>query len=220
MGCDKSYFPQAVVGAVLGPVLGAVTRVVVVLCYFARAAVGAVTRTVTGAVTGAVARGGLSSNSDIFDPCLKTFVVYQVKKKYDRTLDWLRPPDNQALIYDWRDTKAAWKAQEIGDERFVRAYVEYDNMGPFEDFYDYTPDLSVALMDNSIRSLFYTGLKLQEQRKLQGQFSQTYKFLNGLNDITLEGLFDRRNSVRTRNKRPRTDKKLQDIPGQLKLPKF
>ncbi|KAF2351633.1 hypothetical protein FHG87_017614 [Trinorchestia longiramus] len=39
-----------------------------------------------------------------------------------------------------------------------------------------------------------------EQRRLRGQLIETYKYLNGLNHVTLEALFQRDNNVRTRNK--------------------
>ncbi|KAF2344284.1 hypothetical protein FHG87_024960 [Trinorchestia longiramus] len=38
-----------------------------------------------------------------------------------------------------------------------------------------------------------------EQRRLRGQLIDTYKYLNGLNHVTLEALFQRDNNVRTRN---------------------
>ncbi|KAF2347558.1 hypothetical protein FHG87_021687 [Trinorchestia longiramus] len=38
-----------------------------------------------------------------------------------------------------------------------------------------------------------------EQRRLRGQLIETSKYLNGLNDVTLEGLFERDGNVRTRN---------------------
>ncbi|KAF2347434.1 Reverse transcriptase RNA-dependent DNA polymerase [Trinorchestia longiramus] len=38
-----------------------------------------------------------------------------------------------------------------------------------------------------------------EQRRLRGQLIQTFKYLNGLNNVTLEGLFERDGNVRTRN---------------------
>ncbi|KAF2345895.1 hypothetical protein FHG87_023350 [Trinorchestia longiramus] len=39
-----------------------------------------------------------------------------------------------------------------------------------------------------------------EQRRLRGQFIETFKYLNGLNNVIMEGLFERDGSVRTRNK--------------------
>ncbi|KAF2348345.1 Proteasome subunit alpha/beta [Trinorchestia longiramus] len=43
-----------------------------------------------------------------------------------------------------------------------------------------------------------------EQRRLRGQLIETFKYLNGLNNVTLERLFERDCNVRTRNngKRP------------------
>ncbi|KAF2356988.1 hypothetical protein FHG87_012260 [Trinorchestia longiramus] len=38
-----------------------------------------------------------------------------------------------------------------------------------------------------------------EQRRLRGQLIETFKYLNGLNNVTLEGLFERDGNVRTRN---------------------
>ncbi|KAF2353608.1 hypothetical protein FHG87_015638 [Trinorchestia longiramus] len=38
-----------------------------------------------------------------------------------------------------------------------------------------------------------------EQRKLRGELIETFKYLNGLNNVTLEGLFERGGNVRTRN---------------------
>jgi hypothetical protein len=38
-----------------------------------------------------------------------------------------------------------------------------------------------------------------EQRRLRGQLIETYKYLNGFNDASLEGLFERDINVRTRN---------------------
>ncbi|KAF2345821.1 Reverse transcriptase domain [Trinorchestia longiramus] len=38
-----------------------------------------------------------------------------------------------------------------------------------------------------------------EQRTLRGQLIETFKYLNGLNNVTLEGLFERDGNVRTRN---------------------
>ncbi|KAF2345647.1 F-box domain [Trinorchestia longiramus] len=38
-----------------------------------------------------------------------------------------------------------------------------------------------------------------EQRRLRGQLIETYKYLNGLNHVTLEALFQRHGNVRTRN---------------------
>ncbi|KAF2359885.1 hypothetical protein FHG87_009357 [Trinorchestia longiramus] len=38
-----------------------------------------------------------------------------------------------------------------------------------------------------------------EQRRLRGQLIETYKHLNGLSNVTLEGLFRKDKNVRTRN---------------------
>ncbi|KAF2343559.1 hypothetical protein FHG87_025685 [Trinorchestia longiramus] len=38
-----------------------------------------------------------------------------------------------------------------------------------------------------------------EQRRLRRQLIETFKYLNGLNNVTLEGLFERDGNVRTRN---------------------
>ncbi|KAF2362355.1 hypothetical protein FHG87_006877 [Trinorchestia longiramus] len=38
-----------------------------------------------------------------------------------------------------------------------------------------------------------------EQRRLRGQLIETFKYLNGLNNVTLEGLFERDGNVRIRN---------------------
>ncbi|KAF2344525.1 hypothetical protein FHG87_024719 [Trinorchestia longiramus] len=38
-----------------------------------------------------------------------------------------------------------------------------------------------------------------EQRTLRGQLIETFKYLIGLNNVTLEGLFERDSNVRTRN---------------------
>ncbi|KAF2347862.1 hypothetical protein FHG87_021382 [Trinorchestia longiramus] len=38
-----------------------------------------------------------------------------------------------------------------------------------------------------------------EQRRLRGQLIETLKYLNGLNNVTPEGLFERDGNVRTRN---------------------
>ncbi|KAF2344262.1 hypothetical protein FHG87_024982 [Trinorchestia longiramus] len=38
-----------------------------------------------------------------------------------------------------------------------------------------------------------------EQRRQRGQLIKTFKYLNGLNNVTLEGLFERDGNVRTRN---------------------
>ncbi|KAF2358872.1 hypothetical protein FHG87_010375 [Trinorchestia longiramus] len=38
-----------------------------------------------------------------------------------------------------------------------------------------------------------------EQRRLRGQLIATYKYLNGYNDVSLEGLVGRDDNVRTRN---------------------
>ncbi|KAF2362191.1 hypothetical protein FHG87_007053 [Trinorchestia longiramus] len=38
-----------------------------------------------------------------------------------------------------------------------------------------------------------------EQRKLRRQLIETFKYFNGLNNVTLEGLFERDGNVRTRN---------------------
>ncbi|KAF2344075.1 hypothetical protein FHG87_025169 [Trinorchestia longiramus] len=38
-----------------------------------------------------------------------------------------------------------------------------------------------------------------EQRRLQGQLIETFKYLNSLNNVTQEGLFERDGNVRTRN---------------------
>ncbi|KAF2350662.1 hypothetical protein FHG87_018580 [Trinorchestia longiramus] len=38
-----------------------------------------------------------------------------------------------------------------------------------------------------------------EQRRLRGQLIESFKYLNGLNNVTLEGLFERDGNVRTRN---------------------
>ncbi|KAF2346532.1 hypothetical protein FHG87_022711 [Trinorchestia longiramus] len=38
-----------------------------------------------------------------------------------------------------------------------------------------------------------------EQRRLRGQLIETFKYLNGHNNVTLEGLFERGSNVRTRN---------------------
>ncbi|KAF2348793.1 hypothetical protein FHG87_020451 [Trinorchestia longiramus] len=38
-----------------------------------------------------------------------------------------------------------------------------------------------------------------EQRTLRGQLIETFKYLNDLNNVTLEGLFERDGNVRTRN---------------------
>ncbi|KAF2346142.1 hypothetical protein FHG87_023104 [Trinorchestia longiramus] len=49
------------------------------------------------------------------------------------------------------------------------------------------------------RRLQHLELISLEQRRLRGQLIETYKFLNGLNDVTLEGLFERDDNLRTRN---------------------
>ncbi|KAF2361651.1 hypothetical protein FHG87_007592 [Trinorchestia longiramus] len=59
-----------------------------------------------------------------------------------------------------------------------------------------------------------------EQKRLRGQLIETYKYLNGFNDITIEGFFDRDSNVRTRNN---GHKNIYYIPGykfhsSLKLP--
>ncbi|KAF2350097.1 hypothetical protein FHG87_019145 [Trinorchestia longiramus] len=50
-----------------------------------------------------------------------------------------------------------------------------------------------------INNLQRLELKSLEQRRLRGQIIETFKYLNGLNNVTLEGLFERDGNVRTRN---------------------
>ncbi|KAF2344307.1 hypothetical protein FHG87_024937 [Trinorchestia longiramus] len=50
------------------------------------------------------------------------------------------------------------------------------------------------------RRLQHLELISLEQRRLRGQLIETFKYLNGLNNVTLEGLFERDGSVRPRNK--------------------
>ncbi|KAF2351138.1 hypothetical protein FHG87_018106 [Trinorchestia longiramus] len=38
-----------------------------------------------------------------------------------------------------------------------------------------------------------------ERRRLQGQLIDTYKYLSGLKDVTLDGLFERDGNIRARN---------------------
>ncbi|KAF2353189.1 hypothetical protein FHG87_016057 [Trinorchestia longiramus] len=38
-----------------------------------------------------------------------------------------------------------------------------------------------------------------EQRRLRGQLFERFRYLNGLNNVTLEGLFERDGNIRTRN---------------------
>ncbi|KAF2350635.1 hypothetical protein FHG87_018608 [Trinorchestia longiramus] len=49
------------------------------------------------------------------------------------------------------------------------------------------------------RRLLHLKLISLEQRRLRGQLIETFKYLNGLNNVTLEGLFERDGNVRTRN---------------------
>ncbi|KAF2347077.1 hypothetical protein FHG87_022167 [Trinorchestia longiramus] len=57
----------------------------------------------------------------------------------------------------------------------------------------------------SLRNLSYERRLQQlelislEQRKLRGQLMETFKYLNGFNDVTLEGFFDRGDKVRVIN---------------------
>ncbi|KAF2343583.1 hypothetical protein FHG87_025661 [Trinorchestia longiramus] len=51
-----------------------------------------------------------------------------------------------------------------------------------------------------LRNLSYERrLQRLEQRRLRGQLIETFKYLNGLKNVTLEGLFERDGNVRTRN---------------------
>ncbi|KAF2353160.1 hypothetical protein FHG87_016084 [Trinorchestia longiramus] len=49
------------------------------------------------------------------------------------------------------------------------------------------------------RHVLQLELDSLEQRIRQGQLIETYKYLNGLNDVTLEGFFHRNRNVGTRN---------------------
>ncbi|KAF2343866.1 hypothetical protein FHG87_025378, partial [Trinorchestia longiramus] len=50
------------------------------------------------------------------------------------------------------------------------------------------------------RRLQHLELISLEQKRLRGQLIETFKYLNGLNNVTLEGLFERDGNVRkTRN---------------------
>ncbi|KAF2343291.1 hypothetical protein FHG87_025953, partial [Trinorchestia longiramus] len=49
------------------------------------------------------------------------------------------------------------------------------------------------------RRLRHNELISLEQRKLRGQLIETFKYLNGLIDVTLEGLFERDDNVQAKN---------------------
>ncbi|KAF2344593.1 hypothetical protein FHG87_024652 [Trinorchestia longiramus] len=49
------------------------------------------------------------------------------------------------------------------------------------------------------RCLQHLELISLEQRRLRGQLIKTFKYLNSLNNVTLEGFFERNSNVRTRN---------------------
>ncbi|KAF2351979.1 hypothetical protein FHG87_017261 [Trinorchestia longiramus] len=52
---------------------------------------------------------------------------------------------------------------------------------------------------SSERHLQRLELVYLEQRRQRGQLIETFKYLHGLNDVTLEGLFEKDGNVRTRN---------------------
>ncbi|KAF2357335.1 hypothetical protein FHG87_011912 [Trinorchestia longiramus] len=59
------------------------------------------------------------------------------------------------------------------------------------------PELRNLSYERSLQRLELISL---EQKRLFGQLIETFKYLNGLNNVTLEGLFERDGNVRTRNK--------------------
>ncbi|KAF2346408.1 hypothetical protein FHG87_022836 [Trinorchestia longiramus] len=58
------------------------------------------------------------------------------------------------------------------------------------------PELHNLSYERRLQRLELTSL---EQRRLRGQLIETFKHLNGLNNVTLQGLFERNGNVRTRN---------------------
>ncbi|KAF2344963.1 hypothetical protein FHG87_024281 [Trinorchestia longiramus] len=58
------------------------------------------------------------------------------------------------------------------------------------------PELRNLIFKRRLQRLELISL---EQRRLRGQLIETYKYLNGLNYVTLEALFQRDSNVRTRN---------------------
>ncbi|KAF2351495.1 hypothetical protein FHG87_017749 [Trinorchestia longiramus] len=59
-----------------------------------------------------------------------------------------------------------------------------------------TPELSNLSYERSLQRLELISL---EQRRLRGQLIEAFKYLNGLNNVTLEELYRRDSNVRTRN---------------------
>ncbi|KAF2358139.1 hypothetical protein FHG87_011109 [Trinorchestia longiramus] len=58
------------------------------------------------------------------------------------------------------------------------------------------PELRNLSYERRLQRIELISLK---QRRLRGQIIETFKYLNDLNDVTLEGLFERDGNVRTRN---------------------
>ncbi|KAF2351340.1 hypothetical protein FHG87_017905 [Trinorchestia longiramus] len=58
------------------------------------------------------------------------------------------------------------------------------------------PELSNLSYETRLQHLELISL---ERRRLRGQLIETFKYLNGLNNVTLEGLFERDSNVQTRN---------------------
>ncbi|KAF2344081.1 hypothetical protein FHG87_025163 [Trinorchestia longiramus] len=58
------------------------------------------------------------------------------------------------------------------------------------------PELRNLSYERRLQQVQLVSLK---QRRLRGQLIETFKYLNGLNNVTLEGLFERDGNVRTRN---------------------
>ncbi|XP_018026859.1 uncharacterized protein LOC108682240 [Hyalella azteca] len=75
-------------------------------------------------------------------------------------------------------------AIDIPDLRYLRAYTDYDPDGPYHEFLDYSPDLSVQGMDNSIVRICLTGLWLMYSERYYNGTSAAYDGINDCHNIS------------------------------------
>ncbi|XP_018013029.1 uncharacterized protein LOC108670089 [Hyalella azteca] len=75
-------------------------------------------------------------------------------------------------------------AIDIPDLRYLKAYINDDPDGPYHEFLDYSPDLSVQGMDNSIRRVCLTGQWLLHGEHYYSGYEAFYRSVNGCYNLS------------------------------------